>query len=148
MGFTLIGRFLHVVAPGVMAAMLQVIQVTLVRISLAFKGYVAISIAPHGQSHQPLDAIGKIKEDKQHLALLGGVDALMVHQFITQVNAGMHKKCSQQINRCESLERQYFCPEYLQRYKDSASRAENKKNLFFFLSRGAAYLARVQFRER
>ena len=93
-------------------------------------------------------AIGKIKEDKQHLALLGGVDALMVHQFITQVNAGMHKKCSQQINRCESLERQYFCPEYLQRYKDSASRAENKKNLFFFLSRGAAYLARVQFRER
>ena len=131
-----------------MAAMFQVIQVALVGISLAFKGDVAISIAPHGQSHQPLDAIGKIKEDKQHLALLGGVNALMVHQFITQVNAGMHKKCSQQINRCESLERQYFCPEYLQRYKDSASRAENKKNLFFFLSRGAAYLARVQFRER
>ena len=118
-----------------MAAMLQVIQVTLVSISLAFKGDVAISIAPHGQPHQPLDAIGKIKEDKQHLALLGGVDALMVHQFITQVNAGMHKKCSQQINRCESLERQYFCPEYLQRYKDSASRAENKKNYSFFIPR-------------
>ena len=88
-----------------MAAMFQVIQVALVGISLALKGNVAISITPHGQSHQPLDAIGKIKEDKQHLALLSGVDALMVHQFITQVNAGMHKKCSQQINCRESLER-------------------------------------------
>ena len=88
-----------------MAAMLQVIQVTLVSISLAFKGYVAISIAPHGQSHQPLDAIDKIKEDKQHLALLSSVNALMVHQLIAQVNARVHKKCSQQINCRESLER-------------------------------------------
>ena len=103
-----------------MAAMLQVIQVTLVGIGLPLKGDVAISIATHGQSHKPLDAIGKIKEDKQHLALLGGMDAFMVHQLIAQVNARMHKKCSQQINRCESLERQYFCPEYLQRYKGNA----------------------------
>ena len=88
-----------------MAAMLQVIQVTLISISLAFKGDVAISVAPHGQSHQPLDAIGKIKEDKQHLALLSGVNALMVHQLIAQVNARVHKKCSQQINCRESLER-------------------------------------------
>lgn len=88
-----------------MAAMLQVIKITLVGISLALKGDVAISIAPHGQSHQPLDAIGKVKEDKHHLALLGSVDALMVHQLITQVNARMHKKCSQQIDCRESLER-------------------------------------------
>lgn len=88
-----------------MAAMLQVIQIALVSISLALKGDVAISIATHGQSHQPLDAIGKIKEDIQHLALLGSVDALMVHQLITQVNARVHKKCSQQIDCRESLER-------------------------------------------
>ena len=131
-----------------MSTIFQVIQVALVGISLAFKGNVAVSVAAHGQSHQPLDAIGQIKENNEHLALLGSVDALVVHQLVTQVNAGMHKKHSQQINCCESLERQYFCPEYLQRYKDSASRAENKKNLFFFLSRGAAYLARVQLRER
>ena len=103
--FALIGFLFHVVAPSIMAAMLQVIQIALVGIGFALKGDVAISIAPHGQSHQPLDAIGKIKEDKQHLALLGGVDAFMVHQLIVQVNARMHKKCSQQVDCCESLER-------------------------------------------
>ena len=103
-----------------MSTIFQVIQVALVGISLAFKGNVAVSVAAHGQSHQPLDAIGQIKENNKHLALLGSVDALVVHQLIAQVNAGMHKKHSQQINRCESLERQYFCPEYLQRYKGNA----------------------------
>ena len=103
-----------------MSTIFQVIQVALVGISLAFKGNVTVSVAPHGQSHQPLDAIGQIKENNKHLALLGSVDALVVHQFIAQVNARMHKKHSQQINRGESLERQYFCPEYLQRYKGNA----------------------------
>ena len=46
-----------------MATMLQVIQIALVGISLALKRDIAISIATHGESHQPLDAIGKIKED-------------------------------------------------------------------------------------
>lgn len=103
-----------------MSTIFQVVQVTLVGIGLAFKGNVTVSVAAHGQSHQPLDAIGQIKENNKHLALLGSVDALVVHQLVAQVNARMHKKHSQQINCCESLEWQYFCPEYLQRYKGNA----------------------------
>ena len=87
--------------------MLQIVKIALIGIGLAFKRDVAVGIAAHGQPRQPLDEIGKVKEHIKHLALLGRVDALMVHQFIAQVNAWMYKKHPQQINRCESLEWQY-----------------------------------------
>lgn len=87
--------------------MLQIVKVALIGISLTFKRDVAVSIAAHGQPHHPLDEIGQIKEDKEHLALLCSVDALMVHQLVAQVHPRVYKKHPQQVNRCESLERQY-----------------------------------------
>ena len=97
--------------------MLQVVKVTLVVVSLSLKRDVAVGVAAHGQPHDPLAEIDDVEEDKQHLALLGRVNALMVHQLIAQVHTRVHKKHSQQIDCCESLERQYRSPDDFHRDK-------------------------------
>ena len=95
---------LHVVAPGKRAARAQVVEIALVGIGLALKRDVAIGIATQGQSHEPLDKVGQIEEDKEHLALLGRVNALMIHQLVAQVHPMMHKKHPQQVHCREAME--------------------------------------------
>ena len=90
-----------------MTARLQIMKIALVGISLPLKGDIAVSITAHRQPHQPLDEIGEIEEHIQHLTLLSSVDAFMVHHFVTQVHAMMHKQDPQQIDSRESLKRQY-----------------------------------------
>lgn len=85
--------------------MLQIVKVALIGIGLTLKRDIAVGIATHGQSYQPFQEIGEVEEHKKHLALLSRVDALMIHQLIAQVHPRVHKKHSQQINCCESLER-------------------------------------------
>ena len=92
-------------APDIMRPVFKIAQIALVGVCLAFKRDIAIGIAAHGQSHQPLDDISQIEEHKQHLALLRRVDALVVHQFITQVNTRMHEQHPQQVDCRESFER-------------------------------------------
>ena len=96
-----------------MAPVLEVFKVALVGVCLTFKRDVTVSIPAHGQPCQPLDHIGKIKEQEKHLALLCRVDALMVDQLMAQVHSGMHKEDSQQIDGREPAERQYPCPDDL-----------------------------------
>ena len=101
------GFTFHIVSPSIQGAMFQIVKVALIGIGLTLKRDVAVGIASHGQPHQPFKEIGKVEEHKKHLALLCSVDAFMVHQFIAQIHSGVHKKHPQQINRCESFERQY-----------------------------------------
>ena len=110
---------LQVAAPSVVLTMFQIAQIALVSVSLPFKRDVAVSIAAHQQAHQPLHQIEEVEKDKQHLALLGRVDALVVHQFIAQIDPVMHKEHPQQIDGVVSLERQYGCADNLHRRKDT-----------------------------
>ena len=100
-----------------MAPRFQIMKITLIGIGLAFKRDVAVGIATHGQSHHPLDEIGQVKEDKQHLALLCSVDALVVHQLFPQVPTVTHSQDSQQIKGRESVARQNRSANYLHRHK-------------------------------
>ena len=100
-----------------MAPRFQIMKIALVGIGLAFKRDVAVGITAHGQPDQPLDEISEIEEHEQHLALLGCVDALVVHQLIAQVHPVMHKQDSQQIDCRESVERQNRSANYLHRHK-------------------------------
>jgi hypothetical protein len=102
----------HVVPPGIHGAMAQIIHVSLIGIGLALKRDVSIGIATHGQPDEPFNKIGKKEEHKQHLALLGRVNALMVHHLVAQVYPWVHKKHSQQIDGSESPEWQYRSPHY------------------------------------
>ena len=98
--------FLYVAAPGKVPPRLQIVKIALVGIGLALKRDVAVGIPLHGQAHQPLEQIGDIEEHEQHLALLRRVDALVVNQFIAQVNAMVHKQHPQQVNCRETAEGQ------------------------------------------
>ena len=108
---------LEITAPGIVPPCLQIVKVALVGIGFALKRDVAVGIAPHGQPHQPLDQISQIKKHEQHLALLSGVDAFMVHQFVAQVHAMVHKKYPQQVDCREAIERQYGGAHDLHRHK-------------------------------
>lgn len=88
----------HVTAPGKMAAMVQIVEITLVGIGLTFKRDIAVGIAAHGQPDHPLEDISDIEEHVKHLALLGGVDALVVHHLVAQIDPVVDKKYPQQID--------------------------------------------------
>ena len=94
----------HVVDPSVMLPAGEISQVALVAMRLALKRDVAVGIAPHGEAYEPLNEIEYVEKHEQHLALLGSVDALMVQQFMAEVNARMHKHHSQQVDGREPLE--------------------------------------------
>jgi len=81
-----------------MAAMVQIVQVALVGIGLALKRDIAVGIASHGQPDQPLKEVSHIEKHVEHLALLGGVDALVVHHLVAQIDPVMDKKYPQQID--------------------------------------------------
>lgn len=88
----------HVVDPGIMGAVGQIVQVALVTMGLALKRDVAVSIATHAEADEPLKEIGNVKEHEQHLALLRRVDALVIQQLMAQINARMHKHHPQQVD--------------------------------------------------
>ena len=104
---------LHVPAPRVVTAVLQVIRVALVGIGLALKRDIEVGVAAHRQPHQPLHDVGHIEKDKQQLALLSRVDTFVGHHLITQINARVHKQHTEQIDGRESSERQYRRPDNL-----------------------------------
>ena len=81
-----------------MAAMVQIVKVALVGIGLPLKRDIAVGIATHREPDEPLDDVSQIKEDVEHLALLGSVDALVVHHLVAQIDPMMDKKYSQQID--------------------------------------------------
>ena len=89
---------LHITAPGIVGAMVQVVEITLVGIGLALKRDIAVGIAAHGQPDQPLENVSDIEEHVEHLALLGGVDALVVHHLVAQIDPVVDKKYPQQID--------------------------------------------------
>ena len=84
--------------PGKEGAVVAVKEVALHGVGLALEGDISRGIPLHGQPDQPLDNINQIKENKQHLTLLGSVDALMIHHLVTQIHPMMHKQNSQQID--------------------------------------------------
>ena len=96
---------LHIMAPGIVAAMAQIIDIALIGIGLPLKRDVTVGIPAHGQPDEPLHEISNIEEYKQHLALLGRVDAFMIHQLAAQVHPMVDKQYPQQVNRRESMER-------------------------------------------
>ena len=100
----------HVVDPSVMLPAGEISQVALVAMRLALKRDVAVGIAPHGEAYEPLNEIEYVEKHEQHLALLGSVDALMVHQLIAQIHARVHKQHTQQVDGSESPEWQYGRP--------------------------------------
>ena len=100
-------RFLYVLTPSVVPTRVQVVEIALVGICLSLKRDVAVSVAPHGQSHQPLNDVSEVEKHEQHLALLSRVDALVVNQLVAQIHAMMHKQHPQQINRREAMKGQY-----------------------------------------
>ena len=120
------GNGFHITPPGVVPAVVKVVEVTLVGIGLALKRDVAVSISAHRQAHQPFHHIGHIKEHEQHLTLLGRVDALMVHQFIAQVNPWTHKQHAQQVDGSETVKRQYLGTDDLHSGKDTNFFAPSK----------------------
>lgn len=97
----------EVIAPGIRPSVVQIVQVALVGIGLTLKRDIAVSIAAHGQPHEPLHEIGQIKEHEQHLALLGRVNAFMVHQLMAQIYPRMHKKHTQQVDGRVASKGQY-----------------------------------------
>ena len=94
-----------VAQPGIGASRPQVIQIALVGIGLPFKRDVMVGVAAHEEPDDPLDEVGDIEEDEEHLTLLSRVDALMVHHLVAQVHAMVDKKHSQQIDCRETVER-------------------------------------------
>ena len=101
-----------IMSPGIGPSLVQIVQIALVGVSLALKRYIAISIATHGQSHEPLHQIGHVEEYKKHLSLLCRVDAFMVHQLMAQIHPRVHKKQSQQVDGRESSKGQYGGADY------------------------------------
>ena len=78
--------------------MLQIVKVALIGIGLTLKRDVAVGIAAHGLPDQPLENVSDIEEHVEHLALLGGVDALVVHHLVAQIDPVVDKKYPQQID--------------------------------------------------
>ena len=91
-------------APGVVTAFLQIVEIALVGVCLTLKRDVAIGITTHRQAHEPLHQIGDIKEDEEHLALLSRVDAFMIHHLMAQIDSRVYKQHPQQIDGREPLE--------------------------------------------
>ena len=104
------GLALHIATPGEMRAGLQVIHIALVGIGLTLKRDIPVGIAAHRQAHQPFAQISDEEEHEQHLALLRRVDSFVVHHLVAQVNPGMHKQHTQQVDGREALEWQYRSP--------------------------------------
>ena len=89
---------------------LEVVKVALILVGLALKRNLAIGIAAPQQAHQPLGHIPHIESDDAHLKQLSGVDALMVNEFLRQVNTWMNKQYAQQIDGTEPAHRNVFGP--------------------------------------
>ena len=100
----MMGTALHVMTPRVVGTRLQVVQIALIGIGLAFKRDIAVGIATHRQPQQPFHQVGEVEEHKKHLALLRRVNALMVHHLMAQIDPRVHKQHTQQVDSRESLE--------------------------------------------
>lgn len=75
------------VPPGKMFPVVTILQVALHSVRLAFKVHVAIgfhTVATLGVPPQPFYAVPKRKPQKQHLALLQGVDVFVIFIYFTQ----------------------------------------------------------------
>ena len=91
-----------------MTTLLEIVEVALILISLALKRNLAVSIATLQQPHQPLDQIPHIEPNDAHLKQLSGMDALMINEFLRQVNTWMNKQYAQQIDGTEPTHRDIF----------------------------------------
>lgn len=67
-----------------MAALTEVCQVVVVAVSLALEGYRLIGRVPSALLHkteEPFKKVDDVEWNPQQLALLGGMDAFMVHHI-------------------------------------------------------------------
>lgn len=103
---------LEIVSPGIVAAVVEVVQVTLVLVGLAFERDLPIGIAASAQPHQPLDHIPDVKPHNGHLQQLCRVYPLMVDELLRQVNAWMHEEYTQQVDGAESAHGDIFGTDY------------------------------------
>lgn len=98
---------LDVAAPGIRTTGVKIVQVALVGVGLALKRDVTVGVAAHRQPDDPLHHIGHVEKHEQHLALLCRVDALVVHQFLAQIDTRVHKQDAHQVDGHKAAKGQY-----------------------------------------
>ena len=78
--------------------MLKVVEVALVKVGLTLKANAKVGVATHHQPYAPFNKIDDIERKVEQLAHLRRVNALMVYQPFVDINAGVHKEHSKQVD--------------------------------------------------
>ena len=96
--------------PCIVWAVLEIVQVTLMCVSLSLEADVSVGIAPHWQAYEPFDQIDEIERDYRGFEHLHCVNTLVIDKFIRQVYSWVNKQHSQQVDSRESSEWNIFGP--------------------------------------